>query len=140
MAEEYALRSDRDSSPNLGELWKCGCPKSPAWSDDGFEEERGEDASSVEYYEHNVDNLAIEVVGQHWTSEVISPFLEDWEVRRVALCCHWSMDSLCQERRDVCKESSESLDSPRSLCSEYQRSSVVELSKRQSLFLTVDGL
>ena len=32
---------------------------------------------SVEYYEHNVDNLAIEVVGQKWSSEVISFFLED---------------------------------------------------------------
>ena len=49
--------------------------KSPVWSDDGFEEERGEDASYVEYHEHNVDNLAIDIVGQHWTSEVISLFL-----------------------------------------------------------------
>ena len=31
MAEENALRSDRDSSPDLGEMWKCGCPKSPAF-------------------------------------------------------------------------------------------------------------
>ena len=30
----------------------------------------------MEYYEHNVDNLAIEIV----RSEVISLFLEDWEV------------------------------------------------------------
>ena len=35
---------------------------------------------------------------------------------------------------------SESLDSPRSLCSECQRRSLVELSQQQSLFLAVDGL
>ena len=63
-------------------MWKYGCPKSPARSDDGLEEERGEDTSSVEYYEHNVDDFAIEVVGQNWSSEVISLFLEDWEVGR----------------------------------------------------------
>ena len=73
--------------------------KSPVWSDDGFEEERGEDASFVEFYEHNVDNLAIDVVGQHWTSQVISLFLRDWEVGRVALSCHLSMDLLCKELR-----------------------------------------
>ena len=53
-------------------------------SDDGVEDERSEDTSSVEHHEHNVDNLAIEVVGQNSTSEVISLFLEDWEVGRVA--------------------------------------------------------
>ena len=69
IAEENAFPSDKGSSPDHGEVWKHGCPKSPVWSDDGLEEERGEDASSVEYYEHNVDNLAIEVVGQNWSCE-----------------------------------------------------------------------
>ena len=32
MAEENALRSDSDSSPDLGEMWRYGCPKSPVWS------------------------------------------------------------------------------------------------------------
>ena len=72
----------------------------------------------MEYHEHNVDNFAIEVAGQNWSSEVISLFLEDWQVARVALSCHLSVDLLCQEMRDVCKGSSESLDFPRSLCSE----------------------
>ena len=84
------LPSDRDSSPDLGEMWKYGCPKGPVWSGDGFEGDRSEDTSSVEYYEHTVDNLAIEVVGQNWSSEVISLFLEDWEVGRVATSCHLS--------------------------------------------------
>ena len=72
----------------------------------------------MESHEHNVDNFAIEVAGQKWSSEVISLFLEDWQVARVALSCHLSVDLMCQEMRDVCKVSSESLDFPRSLCSE----------------------
>ena len=67
-----------------------------------------EDASSLEYYEHNVGNLAVKVVGQHWSSEVNSLFLEDWEIGRVALSCHLSVDLLCQEMRDACGAGSES--------------------------------
>ena len=93
----------------------------------------------MEYCEHNVDDLAIEVVGQNWTSEVSSLFLEDWEVGRVASSCHLSMDLLCQEMRDVCKVSSEPLDYPRSFYSECQRSSLVELSRQQSFFSPWSG-
>ena len=87
MAEENALRSDRDSSPDLREMWKYGFPKSSVWSGDDFEGKRSEDTPSEQYCEHNVDNLAIEVVGQKWSSEVISLFLKDWGVGRVALSC-----------------------------------------------------
>ena len=38
----------------------------------------------------------------------------------MALSCHLSMDHLCQEMRDACGESSESLGFQRSLCSECQ--------------------
>ena len=75
-----------------------------------------EDDSSLEYYDHSAENLAIEFVGQNWSSEVITLVREDREVGRVALSCHLSMD--CQEMRDACWGSSESLGSPRSLCSE----------------------
>ena len=109
-------------------------PKSLVWSDDGLKEERGGSTSSVEYYEHNVDDLAIEVVGQNRTSEVISLF------RAGGIKLPLVDGPSCQEMRDVCKVSSEPLDSPRSLCSECQRSSLVDLSRQQSFFLTVDGL
>ena len=52
----------------------------------------------------------------------------------MAFSCRLSMDLLCQEMRDASEESSESLGSPRSLCSECHRSSLVELSQQQSLF------
>ena len=95
-------------------------PKKPYVGSDDVERAGSEGTASLEYFEHNVDNLAPEVVGQNWSSEVISLFLEDWEVGRVALSCHLSMDFLCQETRDACKGSSESLGSPRSLCQECQ--------------------
>ena len=76
--------------------------KSPVWSGDGVEGKRSEGTSSLEYYEHNVGNLALEVVRQNWSTEVISLFLEDWKVGRVALSCHLAMDLPCQEMRDVC--------------------------------------
>ena len=76
VAEENALRSDRDSSPDLGDMWKYGCPKSLVWSGDGFERERSKSTSTLEYCKHTVDNLTIEVFGQNWSSEVISLFLK----------------------------------------------------------------
>ena len=111
MAEENALRSNTDFSPE-GDMWRFDCPKSPVWSSNGVEWAGSEDASSLEYDEHNVGNLAVEVVGQNWSSEVISLFVEDWEVGRVALSCRLSMDLLCQEMMDTCKGSSGSLGSP----------------------------
>ena len=79
------------------------------WSRNGVERAGSEGISSSKHYEHNVGNLAIEVVGQNWSSEVTSVFSEDWEVGRVALSCHLSMDLVRQEMRDACRGSSESL-------------------------------
>ena len=120
MAEENARRSDRDSSLDQEKCRSMAAQKSPVWSGDVFDGERSEDTSSVEHYEHNVDNFAKQVVGQRWSSEVISFFLEDWEVGRVALSCHMSVDLVCPEMRDACWESSVSLESLRSLFSESQ--------------------
>ena len=132
MAEESALRSDRDSSPDLGDMWMYGCPRSLVWSDDGFEKERSE-----EYCERNVDNLAIEVDWQNWSSGLSFPGKLGGRAGGIMLSL---VNGPFCAMRDVCKGSSESLDSPRSLCSECQSSSLVELSQQQSLFLTVDRL
>ena len=80
-----------DSFTRLGRNVEVWLPKKPCvWSSNEWT--GSEDAPSLEYYEHNVDNLALEVVGQDWSSEVISLLVEDWEVGRVALSCHLSMD------------------------------------------------
>ena len=79
-------------------------PKKSGLECDGFEGKRSEDTSSEEYSEQSVENLAVEVVGQNWSSQVISLFLDDWEVGQVALSCHSSMDLVCQELWDACWE------------------------------------
>ena len=38
--------------------------------------------------EHNVESLALNVIGQSWSGEKVSFFLEDWKLARVALSCH----------------------------------------------------
>ena len=60
------------SSPDLGDMWRYGYPKSPVCSSNGVDWAGIEDASSFEYHEHNVGSLTTEVVGQNWSSEVIS--------------------------------------------------------------------
>ena len=116
MAEESAFRSDSDFSPirRHVEVW---LPKNLVWSSGGDHWAGSEGTSSLEHYEHNVDNLDLEVVGQNWSSEVVSLFLEDCAVGRVALSSHMAMDLLCQEMRDVCWVTSKSRSSPLSLCS-----------------------
>ena len=72
MAEETSL--------GLGDMCRYGCPKSPGWSSGGFDWAGSEGTYSFEDYEHNVDNLALEVVGQKLSGEVVSLFSEDWEL------------------------------------------------------------
>ena len=32
LAADYEVGSSGSQSPDLGDMWKCGCPKSPIWS------------------------------------------------------------------------------------------------------------
>ena len=47
----------------------------------------------------NAESLALEVIGQDWSGEVASLFLEEWELAREALSCHMALDLLCQEMK-----------------------------------------
>ena len=62
--------------------------------------------SHCEVYEHNVDCRAPDVIGQDWSSEVVSLFLEDWELLRVALSCQPHGLRPCQEMKEAYQESS----------------------------------
>ena len=46
MAEEISLRSDSATSPDLGDMWRYGCPKGPVWSSNGVEWAGSEGMSS----------------------------------------------------------------------------------------------
>ena len=106
LAADYEMGSSGSQSPDLGDMWKYGCPKSPIWSSPcSASVTSGDD----EEYGHNNECRAIEVVGKVWSSEVVALFLEDWEGAR--LSCRMAMDFLCQEMRDACWVGSESLGS-----------------------------
>ena len=91
---------------------------------------------------------AMEVIGQDWSREVVALFLE--ELGRVVLSCHVAMELLCQEMRDECWDSSESLGFQCSLCPQCLVDSLAEelgrepgkstVTASESLSLTVDGL
>ena len=48
--------------------WSYVCPRSPYWTE-------SECTSPNEVYEHNVESLAREVIGQNWSGEMVSLFL-----------------------------------------------------------------
>ena len=60
---------------------------------------QSETSLGCEVYEYNNECRAIEVIGQDWSSEVVALFLEDWELGRVALSRHMTLDVLCQETK-----------------------------------------
>ena len=70
-------------SPDLGDMW------SPEWFSSCS---ASVTSGGGEECEHSNGCRAIEVIGQDWSSEVVALFLEDWELRRVALSCHMAMD------------------------------------------------
>ena len=122
LAAEGEGWSGGSRSHDLGDMSRHGCPVSP---------ERISSCSAVrplgcEVQEDNNECQAIEVSGQGWSSEVVALFLEDWELGRVALSCHMTMDLLRQEMRDACWDSSESLGSSYSLCSQCREVSLAE--------------
>ena len=82
LAADYEVGSSGSQSPDVGDMWKYVCPKRS-------------DLEQNVVYEHNNESRVIEVIGQDWSSEVVAPFLEDWELRRAALSCHMTMDFLC---------------------------------------------
>ena len=56
---------------------------------------------SDSWSENNVGNDALFVIGLHGSDDTIALFLQDWEVAKVALSCHISLDILCQELCEV---------------------------------------
>ena len=66
---------------------------------DESEASRDEQAGSSR--ENNVGNGALFVIGLHRSGDTIALFLQDWEVAKVALSCHISLDILCQELHEV---------------------------------------
>ena len=85
VCQEAASLSHTGYSPELGEIWRSGCPRHPLRKGD---------------------------VGVWMSGDMVSLFLEDWELARPALSCHMASDLWCQEMQEACHES------PMSQCTE----------------------
>ena len=72
------------------EIWLL--KKSPDWNSDVDDWTESEGSSSFEERGHNVESLAREVIGQNWSGEMVSLYLEDWELAQVALSCHVALE------------------------------------------------
>ena len=68
LAAKGEAGSGGSQSPDLGDMWRCGCPKSPDWDGDVESWTESEGTSSSQQCEHNVESLALNVTGK--TSEV----------------------------------------------------------------------
>ena len=101
MGAEGASGSSGSPSPDLGDMWRHGCRKSPDWDSEGGSWSEREGLSSSYFREHDVESPALHVIGLHWSGEKVSFFLEDWELARVALSCHIALDMFCQEVHEV---------------------------------------
>ena len=101
LAADCEVGSCGSQSPDLGDMWRYGYPKSLDWDGNVGLWPESEGTSSSEQCEHNVGSLALNVLVQDQSGEKTSPFLEDWELARVALSCHVALDLLCQEMHEA---------------------------------------
>ena len=78
LAAEDGAGSSDSQSPDLRDMCKYGCPESPDW--DSYVESwtDSEGSSSSEHCEHNVECLALNVLGQDRSGEKIS--LSSWKI------------------------------------------------------------
>ena len=97
LAADYEVGSSGSQSLDLGDMWRYGYPKSPDRDGNVESWTESEGTSSSRKCEHNVESLALNVMGQDQSGEKISLFLEDGELARVALSCHIALNMLCQE-------------------------------------------
>ena len=80
LAAEGEAGSSGSQSPDLGDMWRYGCPKSSDWDGDVESWTQSEGTSSSEQCEHYVESLALNALEQDQSGEKISLFLEDWEL------------------------------------------------------------
>ena len=89
------------ATPDLGDIWRFGCPKIPMWESEGEAWSENESVSSSDSRENNVSNGALHVIGLYGPGDKVSLFLKDWELARVALSCHIALDMMCLELHEA---------------------------------------
>ena len=88
IAEEVRGGKGGGRTPDLADMWRCGCPKSPMWKSEDEAWSEDESVSSGVFRENSVCNDALHVIGLQGPGDKVSLFLEDWELARVQSSCH----------------------------------------------------
>ena len=99
ITEEATSSSSSGLSPELGGMWSFGGPRNSFWKGDEGGWTESDCTSSCEAHEHNVESVALEVIGQDLSSEGVSFCTEDGELAREALSCHMALD--CAKKRGM---------------------------------------
>ena len=63
LGAEGEAESSCSQSPDLGDMWRHCCQKSPDWDIDGESWSESEGLSSSDFREHNVESFAVHVIG-----------------------------------------------------------------------------
>ena len=69
MAEEGRVEKSGCRTPDLGDMWSFGCPKSPMWESEDEAWSKDESVS----LKNNVFNDALHVIGLYGPDDKISP-------------------------------------------------------------------
>ena len=101
IAEEGRGGESDCQTPDVGNTWKFGCPKSPMWESEGEAWWDNKSVSSTDSREDTVCNDALHVVGLYGPGDKVSLFMKGWELARVAFSCHMALDMLCQEMNEA---------------------------------------
>ena len=70
----WRLTTKRDQTIASLLMWRRRCVKSPIWDSDGESWSESEGLSLSDFREHNVESLALNVIGQNWSGENGVPF------------------------------------------------------------------
>ena len=95
--DTYSVSSD-NLSPDLGEVWQYGGPLSPVWNsecDSSATSSTFSSEESFEYHEHNIWNPMLAFLCHFEIGVRLEALLDEIDMGRIALACHFSMDLLC---------------------------------------------
>ena len=101
IAEEGRGGKSGCHTPDLGDMWRYGCPKSAKWESEDEAWSEDESVSSSVSRGNNVCNGALHVIGLYGLGDKVSLFQEEWELAKVALSCHIALDMLCQDMHEA---------------------------------------
>ena len=98
IAEEGRGGKSCCDTPELGDMWRYGCPRSSMWES---EDEETKVFRRVSLKRTRCATMRCTSSGCTGLVARSLFFLQDWELAKVALSCHVALDMLCQEMNEA---------------------------------------